>query len=170
MIGPELLGRLFDEHGAALVLYARQWSEAPEDVVQEAFIALARLRAEPDHVAAWLFRAVRNRAISCGRSARRRRHREARAARDESWFSSLDDRLDAGRAAALLAELEPRTREVIVARIWGGLTLGEVAGLLGCSITTAHRRYRAGLSLLLDRLEGQGPCPTEMTDQAPTNR
>jgi RNA polymerase sigma-70 factor (ECF subfamily) len=166
MIGPELLGRLFDEHGAALVLYARQWSDAPEDVVQEAFIALARQRAEPEHVASWLFRTVRNRAISTSRSARRRQDREARAARDESWFSSVDDRLDADRAAAL----EPPTREVIVARIWGGLTLGEVAGLLSCSITTVHRRYQAGLSLLHDRLEGQGPCPTEMTDQAPSNR
>ena len=34
MMGPELLGRLFDDHAAALVLYARQWCATPEDVVQ----------------------------------------------------------------------------------------------------------------------------------------
>ena len=40
----ELLSRLLDEHGAALVLYAQQWSRSPEDVVQEAFIQLMRQR------------------------------------------------------------------------------------------------------------------------------
>ena len=38
-VGPEILGRLFDEHAAALVLYARQWCESAEDVVQEAFLS-----------------------------------------------------------------------------------------------------------------------------------
>src|SRR5437764_217363 len=46
-IGPDLLGRLFDEHARGLVLYARQWSESPEDVLQEAFVQLARRRARP---------------------------------------------------------------------------------------------------------------------------
>jgi hypothetical protein len=43
-------------------------------------------------------------------------------------------------------------REVIVARFWGGLTFDQIARLQGCSLTTAHRRYRDGLSRLL------GPC------------
>jgi RNA polymerase sigma factor (sigma-70 family) len=167
-IGPERLGRLFDEHGAALALYARQWSDAPEDVVQEAFLALARQRSEPERVVPWLFRSVRNAAISAGRSARRRKLREAKAAGPESWFASTDERLDADRASALLVELEPMTRETIVARIWGGLTFEEVASLLGCSVTTAHRRYRAGLAHLLARLEGQTPCPTATPPETPT--
>ena len=45
-----LLSRLVDEHGAALVLYAQQWCEAPEDVVQEAFIRLMRERPVPNNV------------------------------------------------------------------------------------------------------------------------
>ena len=46
--GPELLGRLLDEHGAALVLYARQWCASPDDVVQEALIQLARQPQVPE--------------------------------------------------------------------------------------------------------------------------
>ena len=38
----KLLSRLLDEHSAALVLYAQQWSGSPEDVVQDAFIQLMR--------------------------------------------------------------------------------------------------------------------------------
>ena len=38
---PDLLGYLIDRYLPALVLYARQWCHAPEDVVQEAMIKLA---------------------------------------------------------------------------------------------------------------------------------
>ena len=84
---PERLGTLIDRHADALELYARQWSDAAEDVVQEAFVALSRQRVEPEYPAAWLFRTVRNRAINAGTAARRRRRHEARAALDSaSWF------------------------------------------------------------------------------------
>ena len=36
MMGPELLAQLVSQHATALVLYAGQWCDAPEDVVQEA--------------------------------------------------------------------------------------------------------------------------------------
>jgi hypothetical protein len=47
VINPELLARLFDRHAPALALYARQWCGTPEDVVQDAFVKLARLRTRP---------------------------------------------------------------------------------------------------------------------------
>jgi len=159
-IGPELLGRLFDAHAAALRLYARQWcaGSAAEDAVREAFLSLARQSAVPDQVAAWLHRVVRNAAISAARSRHRRLKREARASSGEAWFSSVDDQLDAQSATRLLAELELDCREVIVARLWGGLTFDQIARLQGCSLTTAHRRYHHGLAQLHERLER--PCST----------
>ena len=36
----EWLGSLVDRYAAVLELYARQWCDAPEDVVQEAFLKL----------------------------------------------------------------------------------------------------------------------------------
>ncbi len=53
-IEPDVLGRLFDEHAAALALAARQWCDSPEDVAQEAFIQLARQKAIPERVVPWL--------------------------------------------------------------------------------------------------------------------
>jgi RNA polymerase sigma-70 factor (ECF subfamily) len=150
---PQLLGHLFDEHAPALVLYARSWCNTPEDVVQDAFVRLARQRVMPDPIVPWLYRVVRNVAISMGRSERRRRQRETRSATEEAWFASTDDRIDADHATRLLADLDVETREVIVARVWGGLTFEEIARLQGCSVTTAHRRYQAGLTRLQERLE-----------------
>jgi RNA polymerase sigma-70 factor (ECF subfamily) len=151
---------LFDAHAGALVLFARQWCDAPEDIVQDAFVALARQEDPPERAVSWLFRVVRNGAIAAARQSHRRRSREWRAAgseaaTDESWFAATDDRIDAEHATRLLAELDDELRAVIVARLWGGLTFEEIGRLQGCSQTTAHRRYQAGLARLHARLESQ---------------
>ncbi len=165
-MGPNLLASLFDAHAAALALYARQWSDGPEDIVQEAFVKLARQRPPPDRAVPWLYRVVRNCAIAASRGARRRKRRETLASGRESWFASADDRIDAQDATRLLADLDPETREVIVARVWGGLTFDEISRLQGCSLTTAHRRYRAGLERLHERLERTWP-PLKTSPKAP---
>jgi RNA polymerase sigma-70 factor, ECF subfamily len=123
--------------------------------VQDAFIKLAQQSPPPGQVLAWLYRVVRNGALAANRAAARRRRREHRAGAPEAWFSSADDRLDAEHAARLLADIPLDLREVIVARVWGGLTFEEIARLVGCSLPTAHRRYQAGLAELQQRLEGR---------------
>ena len=152
--GPELIGRLLDRHGAALELYARQLCDSPEDCVQEALVELARQRKTPDDVLPWLYRVVRNKAISASRSARRRRRRESEAAgRRATWFTpSPGDAVDAVLATTALESLPEEQREAVVAHLWGGLTFREVGRLTGISDSTAHRRYEAGLCTLRERL------------------
>ncbi len=162
---PTLLGRLYRRHAPALRLYARQWGGGAEDLVQEAFIRLSRQTPPPEQVLPWMYRVVRNEARIAHRSASRRRRREQRASAPEAWFSTAEDRLDAGEATRLLAELPLELREVIVARLWGGLTFEEIARLIGCSLPTAHRRYHTGLTQLRERLEGSWTN----TPTAPTN-
>lgn len=168
MIESEVLTRLFDEHGPALVLYARQWSDWPEDVVQEALIQLMRQRRLPADPVAWIFRVVRNGAISQVRRQSRRRRREAITAESrQPWFcESPDDSLMAVEAAEALRRLPPEERETVVARLWGGLSFEQVGRLTGVSTSTAHRRYEAGLTTLRTLMipedrEAQTPPPTE---------
>jgi RNA polymerase sigma factor (sigma-70 family) len=158
VMGPEVLAQLVDVYAAALVLYARQWCDAPEDVVQEAFVKLARQRQPPDKAVAWLYRVVRNGALSAARAARRRRkHETEAAARAPAWFvPSPAARLDAEAATAALQALPPEQRETVVAHLWGGLTFEQIGELTGVSSSTAHRRYLTALSVLRERLET--PC------------
>jgi RNA polymerase sigma factor (sigma-70 family) len=151
--GPELLTRLLDEHGASLVLCAQQWCAAPEDVVQEAFIQLMRESAVPTNVVGWLYRVVRNGAISASRSASRRTRHEVRAAQQsEAWFATNhDERLDAAAATEALAALPIEVRETIVLRLWGGLNFEQIAEVMHTSTSTAHRRYVVGLAGLRER-------------------
>jgi len=158
-LGPEALSRLFDRHAGALLLYAGQWCAAPEDVVQEAFLALVRISPPPENLIGWLYRAVRNGALNAARAARRRRRREsAVGAAADSWFTSRpDDRLDARAAARALSHLPLPQREVIVARLWGRLSFAEIAQLTASSSSQVHRLYHQGLAALRERFGV--PCP-----------
>lgn len=152
-IGVELLSRLLDEHSGSLMLYARQWCDTPEDVVQEAFVLLARQTVAPENLIGWLYRVVRNGAISAARAAgRRARYEMAAARRGDCWFEpSEGDHLDALAATEALRQLPIDEREAIVARLWGGLSFDEIATLMGASTSSVHRWYHAGLSALRER-------------------
>src|SRR5690349_16930225 len=96
---PADIARLIDVHAAPLVLYARQWSGEPEDVVQEAFLELVRQHSPPKDAVAWLYRVVRNGAIDASKMVRRRQRRESTAARSVRWFVEPEvDGLDAESA------------------------------------------------------------------------
>jgi DNA-directed RNA polymerase specialized sigma24 family protein len=103
-------------------------------------------------------RVVRNRAINAGVAARRRRRHEAHAAGQPAiWFEthtegSGPDLLDAEAASAALASLPLEQREAIVAHLWGGLTFEQIGELAGCSSSTAHRHYIAGLAAIRERM------------------
>ncbi|MGH7172157.1 MAG: RNA polymerase sigma factor [Gemmataceae bacterium] len=152
---PTILGQLYRQHAPALRLYARQWGGSAEDLVQEAFVRLAQQTPPQERILPWLYRVVRNAARMAQRTAARRRQREQRASKPEAWFATTEDRLDADEATRLLTEVPLELREVIVARLWGGLTFDDIARLVGCSLPTAHRRYQMGLTQLQERLEGQ---------------
>jgi len=154
LVTPELLARLLDAHSAALELFAAQWSPSPADVVQEAFVELAGQPVLPRDVLAWLYRVVRNGAISDARSASRRRRREStRSLEAGAWFRFSDQAaVDPSEATDALRELSEELSEVLVARIWGGLTFEQIGDMTATSTSTAFRRYEQALSVLRARL------------------
>jgi RNA polymerase sigma factor (sigma-70 family) len=157
-MSPHEFASLVDTHGPPLMMYARQWCHAPEDVVQDAFLKLMALREPPREVVPWLYRVVRNAALDVGKTSRRRQVREQAVARPERWFlEPAVDGLDAETAVAALQQLPLDLREVVVARIWGGLSFEQIAQVAGCSASSAFRRFSAGIAAL--RKELGEPCP-----------
>jgi len=144
----------FDRLGPALVLYARQFLDPPaaEDVVQEVFVRMIAKAAQPEDPRPWLFRSVRNRAVSEARRRRRAGRLRERVEADggtRAWFAPSESRrLDASAAQAALERLDPGLREVVLLRVWGGLTFEQVGEILGCSAPTAHRRYAEAIETL----------------------
>jgi len=158
--------RSFREHHQVLVRFAMHFLQSrdeAEEVVQELFLALweRRDRDEPiDLSRAYLFAAVRHRALNVLRHERVVRRHGARALLDPppASPSALDevagDEL-AARVRAALAGLSPKCRQVFLLSREGGLTYGEIAQTLGVHqktvelhMTRALRALRAVLSVI----------------------
>lgn len=152
-----LLSKLIERHGASLQLWVRSCCDSPEDAVQEAFTRLATQDPVPDNPVAWLFRVSRNVAIKRRQSDRRRRDRELATAQAEV-VTARPDPLEVADLQAAVAALADELREVLVARIWGQLTLEEIGQMCGISTATAFRRYREALEAL--RVKIEPPCET----------
>ena len=163
-IEPNRLRELIDTHGAALVLYARQWCSSPDDVVQEALIDLAQQPCEPRDLVGWLFKAVRYKAINQTRADQRRsRHHTQAAEQRDAWFDSDPSvSMQTDELERMLRELEPLAREIIVARIWGEMSFEQIAELVDRPLSTVHRRYQQSLKLLESRLNGKAKPKTNI--------
>ena len=143
------------------LLYARSRTanEADaEDVLQEALVeAWERTPSgrEPDD--ALVFATIRRRAIDLARSRNRRTLREEHAAAELGPLEWFDRGAEDAESRALLERavrsLPDALREVIVLKIWGGLTFAQIAQSVGCPANTAASRYRYGLEALRQRLK-----------------
>ncbi|HEX8911834.1 MAG TPA: sigma-70 family RNA polymerase sigma factor [Humisphaera sp.] len=176
---PSSLAALFAAHGAALVLYARAVlpaddRPAAEDVVQEVFASLleragsGRRLDVPPAPAAWLHRCVRNACLDTRRSAFRRRRWERAAAADRAdWFDPRPgDLVDAADAQRALAGLPDDLRQVVVLRLWSGLTLAEVGEVTGAPVSTVHDQYRKAIGLLRRAMGGATQVPASRAGTA----
>ena len=142
------------EHGPKLLLFARTQArnEADaEDLLQEAIVEAARKSegATPD--LPLVFATLRRRAIDLARSTDRRSAREE-AVMDEVEETWLDDAVEKRETAQLidgaLKRMPEKFREVVMLKIWSGLTFAQVAETLDIPLNTAASRYRYGLEVL----------------------
>jgi RNA polymerase sigma-70 factor, ECF subfamily len=150
--------RLYDQHGPALVAFACSIvadTATAEDVVHQIFLRL--LRGDtliPELPVAYLYRAVRNAALNSRRKGNRSVSFEDQPVAAKSLFQHDDGNREAALALqAALLELPDEQREVVVLRIWSGMTLEEAADLSGVSLNTAASRYRYALEKLRERLK-----------------
>lgn len=155
-------------HGSSLKEYVRAAFPAlgdAEDVVQESFLRLWRLRAATPirSAKAFLFTVARNIALD---SVRRSRNSPVFAVPDLAALSVMEEGTDVRGAAsrseevALLAEalqsLPPRCREVIILRKFQHLPQKEVAARLGISELTVQEQVYRGLRQLEKILTKRG--------------
>jgi len=161
---PEIIQELMSRHAAPLILYARQFFsggdfDAAEEVVQDVFFRLSRQLVEMsrqretsemmEHVTAWLYRSVRNGAISEARSHRRRRNRENARNAVPFFEPDAETLLDAELVTEKLQTLDRELREIVTLHLWGERSFAEI----GKSKATVFRRYEEALETLRALLE-----------------
>ena len=143
-----------------------------EDIVQETFVRLHRQvagkgRQSVRNLATWLFRTAHNLTIDVLRR-RSRRKRAAETTADPAVLAQerAGDELDAlsevlrreAREAALreLARLDDQHRQIVLLKIIQGMTLRQVAEVVGISVSMVNYRLNKGLTELARRLQRAG--------------
>ncbi len=147
----EQLSQWYEAFGSELVLYARQLIQAgAEDIVHDAFIKLMNQIRTPSNVRAWLYTTVRNAAITVIRTRKRhKKHDERIKDQKPKWFQAkFETLIDASIAQKAMQKLPPQQREVVVMRIWGQMTLRQIAAITDCSVTTVHSRYKMAIKAM----------------------
>lgn len=151
------------EEGGKLFVYARQRTSSvqdAEDLLQDALVKLWHYQEErnyrpPDLPLA--YSVLRLCGMDHGRKAGRREKKTRKIIEfhefDEHW---LDPGVEEDEEAELLRgaveSLGEKLREVIVMKIWGGLTFAQIAEVLKISHNTAASRYRYALEQLERKL------------------
>lgn len=156
---------LYDEFAGRLLLFAKQFvgcAAAAEDVVQEGFVKFWKRREEHgvDSLESRLFGCVRWAALDWLRKSRRTRRREdlygeseAVAVESRSFSRPIENQETADLLEAALKDLPREQREVVVLKVWGGLTLREIGDALDISPNTAASRFRYAVGSLKKNLK-----------------
>jgi RNA polymerase sigma-70 factor (ECF subfamily) len=130
-----------------------------EETVQDVLLELWRRRESlvlEESLRAYLFRAVRNRALNHLRHEKVERRGEPFAAGESSWPPSAQDALEEEEIDAALREavdaLPERCREVFELSRVRGLRYAEIAAAMGISVKTVEAQMGKALRLLRERL------------------
>jgi RNA polymerase sigma-70 factor (ECF subfamily) len=146
--------RLYQQHGAALVLFGTtivgERSRA-QDAVQQVFLRLIETDSihRASDPAAYLFASVRNQLVS----ETKVRQRSVPLDPDAAWFDPPErDYAAEENLRRALAGVTLDQRLTIVLHIWGELTFSQIGDVLGINANTAASRYRYGIETLREMM------------------
>lgn len=124
-------------------------------------VELARQPEMPSEPVGWLYRTVRFRAINLHRSEHRRCEREQSvAAQSDPFFTpNPSEALEGAEVELVLQRLSERNQEIVVARVWGGLSFEQIGELTRLSSSTVHRHYQASLEEMKKYLDDPQNSP-----------
>jgi RNA polymerase sigma-70 factor (ECF subfamily) len=152
------LGALFDLTAGRCLRYAQSITRSQEDAEDALQAAMVRITVKPhalagaDHPWPYFLRVVRNEALKI---VRRRRSVNAasgfvdRVIETEDSVEKDDNR---NQIRIALGRLPQNQCEVVVLKIWEGMTFAEIAEVLGKSPNTVASRYRYAMEKLQQQL------------------
>lgn len=141
-------------HQRALTAFAstitRDWEDA-RDVVQEVFTECLVRKINPDRE--YLFRSVRNRSLNVIRSRKRlermlEKWHDLTQVLQQTFVPDHESEI-----ISTVVKLPSHYKQVVILRIHSGLTVAEVASVLGIPEGTVKSRLNAAVKILRKRLE-----------------
>jgi RNA polymerase sigma factor (sigma-70 family) len=143
---------LYRQFGPALLAYGASLlgdRAAAEDVLHQVFLEMLGKISMPDEPRPYLFRAVRNRALNSRRGSERLTTLD-----HHEWLVKTEATMQAAIAIEkAMRDLPAEQREVVVMKVWGEMTLEEMAQVLEIPVNTVASRYRYALGKLRELLQ-----------------
>ena len=134
-------------------------SERARDIVQETFLGLCQADRSQigTHLAAWLFRVCRNRALDMRRKETRvqplkQAEQAAIASPDPSPSAIAQQQEGVGQAMSLVETLPEKQREVIYLRFGAGLSYKEISEVTGNSVSNVGVLIHSGVAKVREQL------------------
>jgi RNA polymerase sigma-70 factor (ECF subfamily) len=136
--------------------------DAADDVLQETFLRLVRLRrtlANVEDLTAYVFIVARNEAVRYARQRGKSAKQHIAHPAEDLFVEAVGEdvaRRDLAETVSVgLGRLSADQREAVELKIYGGLTFREIAEVTGVPLPTAATRYRAALEELREWLARQ---------------
>ena len=158
----EWIREVIDQHQSRLIRFATRITgdfETARDVVQDTFLRLLRedIDKTRDHVAPWLFKVCRNRALDVRRKEGPLMPLDGViTARLEGQgpdpLAALERRATAGHVLAVLGELPARQQEVLRLRFQEDLSYKEISAITNCPVGSVGFLIHTGIKHLRQRL------------------
>ncbi|MBC7678966.1 MAG: sigma-70 family RNA polymerase sigma factor [Pseudorhodobacter sp.] len=165
----ELVGQLYDDHGAALQAYAQRFVGDPDraaDLVQEVMLRAwknpEKIHPRTGDPRAWLYTVARN-VLTDWHRAQQRRPEFLTAPEELPELAQLDVELDraleAWQMSEALGRLTPDHRAVLQEVYYRGRSTAQAAETLGVPVGTVKSRTHHALARLRAVLEEMGVQP-----------
>jgi RNA polymerase sigma-70 factor (ECF subfamily) len=137
--------------------HAEDAADLTQQVFVQALVALPRYRPDGPPFAGWLFRIARNAAVD----HRRRRHRgtvtleqvpeELHPRSDQDLEAQVVQQEARAHLHAALGTLDPATRDLLLLRFMGQLTVVEIGAAIGITPAAASKRLQRALQTLKEQ-------------------
>ncbi len=163
----QCLGAFYSAHKQELFTYAFSITRSPvcaEDAIHDAFSGILAKGRLPAELRPYVFRCVRNASLDMLRVAERERRRLEGY---KSIFSEESNSALRETAEEILALLPEKEREILVLKLYSGLTLKEIASVCDARQGTIATIYWRSLQKLRERLRGAADTGVVMQEQQP---
>lgn len=154
------LERLFRDAAEDLTRYFarrhRDGAEAPQDLVQETFLEMARgleRGGKPRSLRAYLFGIARHVSQAAWRRCDREREHRSDQAPELAGTTAPDSRVEAARE--VIESLPSLQREILELRFTQQLSYAEIAEALGIPVGTVRSRLHHAIAMVRDRVGDQ---------------
>lgn len=137
--------------------------EAARDVVQETFLELCKSKRSQveEHLAPWLFRVCRNRALDVRRKEKRvqplsEEHHQRMESAEPSPLAAIEKSQGTENLMTVVKKLPEKQQEIVFLRFHTGLSYKEIAEVTGNSVSNVGVLIHTAVRSIRDHIAGSG--------------